>query len=321
MRGDRHGYPSPVGARTHPLIFWPLALVVVIGGACLLAPPVYHALLDLGWIDVDPWVPSKTFLKVFRRLLLGGLAVSFFWWFRPWRQGLLRYGLTPVRPRLKLMVVPFLVMTVVLFLVLAAQFALGWLVWEEPLRIGKFAGRIARYAGVGLLIGCLEEWFFRGWMGEFAAKKHGPRLAVIMPALAYAVVHAFRPTALNVPVTHDAAGALDALGGWVAFLLDIEAFGPACLGLFLFALLLTALYRRSGSLWPAIGAHAGAIMVLFSYGALTERWPARTWGGTRLLYDGPLVWVILALATWRLWPRGAGRDDPDSATPPAARAG
>ncbi len=313
--------------RVHPLVFWPLALVVMIGGAVLLAAPVHDALLDLGLLSLpdDPVEANvkhnKDFLKVFRRLLLGALAVPFFYWFRPWRGGLLGYGLRPVRPRLRWMVRPFLVMTAALLAVLAWQLAMGWLTWEEPLRGGKFAGRIVRYAAAGLLIGCIEEWFFRGWMGAFAARLHGPRLAVIMPALAYAVVHAFRPTTLNRAVDHSASGALDALGGWLAFLFDVKAFGPACVGLFLFALLLTALYRRSGSLWPAIGAHAAAIMMLFSYGALTERDPARTWAGTRLLYDGPVVWVMLGLAAWWLWPRGAGRADPDSAAPTAAPAG
>ncbi len=332
-----HGYPASVTThRVHPLLFWPIALVVVLGAATLLTAPIHDALLDAGWISppdapddpVDPETTeerdirlNKTFLQVFRRLLLGGLAVLFFWWFRPWRGGLLRYGLRPVRPQLRSTVRPFLTMSVILFAVLAGQMLTGWLTWEDPPRVGKFAVRVVRFTAAGFLIAFIEEWFFRGWLGEFASKRHGPRLAVFLPALAYAIVHAFRPTTLDHAVSHDAAGALDALAGWFAFLFDLQAFGPAFVGLLLFAYLLTALYRRHGSLWPAIGAHAAAIMVIFSYGALTDRDPARTWAGTRLLYDGPVVWALLAAGAWWLWPRDPGRNSPDSTESPEAQAG
>lgn len=320
-------------ARVRPLLFWPVALVVVIGGAVLVAAPLHELLVSTGLMaaEADPVEANKAFLKVFRRLVLIGLAALFVSRFKPWRGGLLRYGLAPMRPQLHQVIVPFLTMVGVLFIVLAWQMLMGWLTWENPLRGGKFVGRVLRYTASGFLIALIEEWFFRGWLGEFAAKLHGPRsrLTVFMPALTYALLHAFRPTSLDQMVSHDAAGAFDALVGAFAFLVDMEAFGPAFLGLLLFAYLLTALYRRSGSLWPAIGAHAGAVMVLHSYGALTERAPARTWAGTRLLYDGPVVWAILLIGTWLLWPRkgqpgaepDAERDDPDSAAPLPTPAG
>lgn len=300
--------------RLHPLVFWPLALAVAVGGACLLAAPVHDVLMDTGLMQADgsPADTNKAFLKVFRRLLLLPLAALFLWFFRPWRDGgLLRFGLRPLQPRVRGITVAFACTFATLLAVLIWQFAMGWLTWEEPFRVGKLVGRLVRYLAAGFLIAILEEWFFRGWLGEFAQRKHGPRLAVILPCLGYAVVHAFRPTVLDQPVSHDAAGALEALRGWFAFMFDLSAFGPALVGLFCFALMLTALYRRSGSLWPSIGAHAAGILVLFSYGAATQRDPARTWAGTRLLYDGPVVWAILLLAAWRLWPRLASQDASD----------
>lgn len=315
--------------RVHPLVFWPVALAVAIGGACLLAAPVHDVLMDTGLMKSDASAAdtNKAFLKVFRRLLLLPLAGLFLWFFRPWRDGgLLRFGLRPLKPRLRGIALAFACTFATLLAVLIWQFAMGWLTWEDPFRVSKLVGRLVRYLFAGFLIAILEEWFFRGWLGEFAKSKHGPRLAVILPCLGYAVVHAFRPTVLDQPVSHDAAGAFEALRGWVAFMFDLGAFGPSLVGLFCFALMLTALYRRSGSLWPAIGAHAAGILVLFSYGAATQRDPARTWAGTRLLYDGPVVWAILAFAAWWLWPRGgpetgAQRDDQASSAPPASPPG
>ncbi len=292
--------------RLHPLVSWPIAIFAVLAGACLLAAPVHDALVDLGLFSArgTPAEVNKQFLQVLRRLLLLPLGALFLWFFRPWRGGgFLRFGLRPIRPRS--IAIAFGLTFLILLLVLTWQFLMGWLTWEDPLRTGKVLGRLGRYLLAGFLIACIEEWFFRGWMGEFAVKHHGPRLAIFLPCLAYAIVHAFRPTLLNQPVSHDAAGALDALGSWLRYLLDPLAFGPSLIGLWLFALLLTALYRRSGSLWASIGTHAAGVLVLFSYGGATTRWPARTWAGTRLLYDGPVLWGILAAGAWIFWPRGA----------------
>ena len=169
---------------------------------------------------------------------------------------------------------------------LAWKMSQGWLTFEDPLRWGEFARRVGLYLVGGLLIGLFEEWFFRGWLVRRATADLGPRMGTLLAAGIFGLVHAFRPSTLDHAITHDAAGAWHALRSWTALMVDPTVFGPAAFGLLCFALLLSAAYRRTGTLWTAIGIHAGAVLVLFSYGALTTRIPGPEWSGTRLP-DGP----------------------------------
>lgn len=296
--------------RIHPLIFWPVAILLVVGLACVLAAPVHGALIDTGLMKKAelPQDHDRYFLKVLRRLLLVPLAAIFLWRVRPWRDGgWSRYGLDRPRRYLGRFLGAFAITVLVLMAVIVWQFWMGWLRFEDPLRWGELWRRLPKVLGTGLVVGFIEEWFFRGWVRDQFAKRHGARLAVLLSALAYALAHAFKPSRLNASVSHDAAGALEALRGWLAFMFDPTTFGASAVGLFLFALVLTAVYRRTGSLWPAIGVHAGAVWVLYCYGAVTERAPPHTWAGSKLLYDGPPAWGLFALALLLLWPRGGAR--------------
>ena len=300
--------------------FWLLAVGLVIAGACLLAAPVHEALMALGALprhaqtsDLD-----RDFLRVFRRLLLFPMLAIFLARVRPWRGGAIaRYGLEPTRARLGTAARMFGVVLLLLVGVLAWQMAVGWLTWEDPVRPGKLLGRLGTYLVGGLLAGLLEEWFFRGWLFDRATHDVGRRWAAPLVSLVYALVHAFRPSTLRAHVSHDAAGALEALGSWFGVLLDLESFGPAAVGLFCAGILLVAARLRTGTLWAGIGIHAAAVLVIFSYGGITERAPPRTWAGTRLLYDGPVVWLLTLAGAWWLWPRGRR----ESAAPEADAAG
>ncbi len=296
--------------RLHAALFWPLAVGAVVGGAALLAGPVHELLVRPGWLAET----DRDFLRVFRRLLVLPLVAIFLWRVRPWRgASAADFGLRPTRTRLRLGLLAFGVTVLALGLVLAWQLHMGWLRLEDPLRWGEFARRVGLYLVGGLLIGLFEEWFFRGWLVARGTRDVGPRFGVLASAVVFALLHAFRPSKLTVAVSHDAAGALTALGHWMAHMVDPVAFGPAALGLFCFALLLTAAWRRTGTLWTAIGIHAGAVLVLFSYGALTDRAPARTWAGSRLLYDGPVAWGLALGVAFVLW-RG-GRESTASEPP------
>jgi membrane protease YdiL (CAAX protease family) len=297
------------------LFFWGAVLAGTVALAASLAAPLHELLLDWGFLDAPGAAAEdhRGFLKVFRRLLLLPLVVALVWRLKLWRNlGLRRYGLlppralegVPARPAWLFIARPFafafLITVGVMGAVLAAQFLAGWLQWEDPLRWHELQRRVGRAFAGALALSLVEEWFFRGWLLERFRLRLGFVAAACASAFVFALLHAFRPSNLTVDVTHDAAGALDALRGWLAFMLDPVAFGPSFLGLFCFALLLTAAWRRSRTLWTAIGIHAGAVWVLLTYGALTVREPERTWAGTRVLYDGLPVWALLLLLSWRI---------------------
>jgi membrane protease YdiL (CAAX protease family) len=288
-------------------LFWPLVLALVVGGACVLAAPVHEGLMDLGWMTrhADLHDHDRYFLKVFRRLLLIPLVIVFLWRERPWQRGAGDYGLRAPRARLRPALLGFFGVIAVLVAVLAFQLQQGWLRFEDPLRWGEFSWRACKYLVGGFAAGFLEEYFFRGWLFDQIQRNHGRIwLSVLLSSFLYAAIHAFRPSTLAEAPTHDAAGALAALGAWLAHGFS-PAFLAAAAGLFCFALLLTAVYRRTGTLWTAIFVHAGAVLVLFSYGALTVRPDGLTptWAGTRLLYDGLPVMGLLLLGALLFRPR------------------
>jgi len=275
----------------------PTALLLVAGvtaGAVLLTPPIYRLLVDLDAIDADE------FLKVLRRLLLIPLLLALFTWLRPWRDGGPRsYGLLGVNASIPRFASAYGITAAVLLALLAAHFAAGWLAWEDPFEAGRAWGRLGRWLVVGLVLAILEEWFFRGWMDRRLTRRGFTRMsAAFVVAAIYAAIHAFKPSRLDIEVTHDAAGALRGLGWWLTHLVDPAGFGPTFLGLFLFSLLLSLAWRRTRTLWVPIGIHAAGIAVLRSYGAFTERDPERTWAGTKELLDGPPAWILLLAALW-----------------------
>jgi len=283
-----------------------LAAVILIGGAFLSAP-ITQAMFDQGWWANDP--PQRIFLKVFRRFLLL-LALPLFLWLRPWRDGgPAEYGLKGPRFRHGPPRIAFVATLCFGIAGLGFHLATGWLRFEDPIEPGAAAWRIARAFGAGAVIGLLEEWFFRGWLWRrFAGPGRVSSKRALVPALwtalIFGAVHAFRPGNLAADVSMDAAGAFQALGGWLAHMADPIAFGPAFLGLTLFSLLLSGAYLRSGTLWTAVAIHAAAVGIVNGHGALTERTAPETWLQTKHLFDSPVGWVLLGLGAFVCWPRG-----------------
>ena len=273
--------------------------------AAWLTPPVYQAIVDLGLREPKPGEEQAFFLKVFRRLLLIPLVLGFLVMLKPWRDGnLASYGLTRSKGALRHFLRGWTGSFVLVVSVLAIHRIVGWLVWEDPIEWGQVAKRVVHYLPAGVLIAALEGWFFRGWMIRRLSRSYGLAPAVGFSALLFGVLHAFRANRVEQEISLDFGGAMEALGAWLQHLFDMQTFGPVCLGLILFALVLTAAYVRTGTLWGSIGIHAAGVFVIYTYGALTDRYPNRTWAGGKLLYDGWPVWILLAVLFLVIWPWG-----------------
>lgn len=290
--------PADALGRISPL--WWLAGLALLPLSVVLAPSAYHALVGLGWLEPD----RLAFAKVLRRCLLVPVAVIVLGAMRPWRDlGLAGMGLQ--RDRLDRGLAAFLLCVLAVVTLLAVQVQLGWLRLEVDDPPGKVAWRIVKTLGTGVVVGLLEEWLFRAWLPRRLGRRLAPGLAVALALLAFAALHAFRPSNLRVPVEPTVAGAWEALGLWLGTLVDPAAFGASFLGLLLFGALLQALYRRTATLWAPVGVHAAAAWLVFAYGGVTEREPTPAWAGTKALYDGPLGWglLLLALVLVLAWPR------------------
>jgi membrane protease YdiL (CAAX protease family) len=307
-----------MNARLRRTLLLGATLAAIVVGAAVLAAPVTRLLEGWGVEARGVAGADDLFLKTLRRLLLIPLAVLFLVALQPWREpgGLLvPYGLAGPRARPGLGLGCAGVTLLVCALLLGAHLASGWLRFEDPIDSGRLAARAGKVLLTAVVVGVLEEWFFRGWLPRRLGRTFRPGTATVLAAAGFALLHAFQPSALEVEVEPSAAGAFHALATWAARAVDPRLFVPALTGLFLFALVLSAAYARTGTLWAPIGIHAAGAWVVFTHGAATDRIPERTWAGSKALHDGPPTWLLL-LAAYLLLRRRTGRPAPTASDAP-----
>jgi membrane protease YdiL (CAAX protease family) len=281
---------------------WPrfVALLVLgVVGTMLLAGPAFDLAVAVGLLDSDEY------LRGFRRLLTLALVVAVLAGFGPWRDGgLASYGLRGSRASVRSAVDGFVAAAVLTIAVLALDRAAGLWSWRQGIDAGAVAFRVGRFLPGAVLAALVEEWLFRGWMVRRLARRLPLAAAALVSALVFGALHAFRPAFHYRGAVRDPWRGLEAVGEGLARLVDPAQFGPLFLGLMLFALALTAAWLRSGTLWTAIGAHAGAVWVAYGSSPLMSWTTGSSWLGGKAIADGAPAWLVLAALTVVLWPRG-----------------
>jgi membrane protease YdiL (CAAX protease family) len=274
-----------------------LAAIVILGSAWA-AAPLHQATVALGLLD------ENDFLRVFRRIGMAGLLAVLAWTLRPWSDGNLgSYGIRLKEITLRRWARFYAIAAFAVLMILVFHFAVGHLQWREEIDWPDAARRASWYLVAGVIIAAIEELIFRGWMQRRAEGAMSPTGAAVFCSVAYALVHSFRARHLADEVTHDWRGALAALAGWLEELLHLERVGPPMIGLFLFGFLLAAITRIHGTVMPAIAIHAGATLILYSHGSFTTRVTGPLWAGTKSLYDGAPVWLLLLAVLLIIQPR------------------
>lgn len=111
-------------------------------------------------------------------------------------------------------------------------------------------------------VGLLEEIFFRGILFKGLLENFGVKSAFLLTSFFYAAVHFIRPAEKAPLESFDLwAGIRHLVHSFQSFL-DPAALFPGLLGLFLIGVVLSCAYLRTGSLYLAIGLHAGWIFGL-----------------------------------------------------------
>jgi membrane protease YdiL (CAAX protease family) len=293
---------APSGARAalwrRPWLRFIVLLALGVAATMLLAGPVFDLGVRFGLLEADEY------LRGFRRLLTAALAVAVLAGFRPWRDGgLASYGLRGPRASWTAPVTAFAVAALLAAVLLAVGHAAGAWTWRADVDAGSTAARIARFLPGALATALLEEWLFRGWMVRRLAGRLPLVAAALVAALLFGALHAFRPAFHARGTVRDPWRGLQAIGEGLARLVDPAQFGPFFLGLTLFALALTAAWLRTGTLWTAVGAHAGAVWVLYGFSPLMRWAPGPAWAGSKAVADGVPAWLVLAALALVLWPR------------------
>jgi uncharacterized protein len=189
------------------------------------------------------------------------------------------------------------------------------LLWSGAITFERFTPRLwsglveAVLLGLfgGLLIGLVEEIFFRGAVYGAMRQESGWRIAALGSAFYYAALHFIDPPPLALGATVDWASGLVLLADGFQGLAGTEHL-DSLTALVLVGLLLALIRERRGDLALCIGLHAGwvfGIRVLRKLTRVDRQDPNAFLVGA---YDGVIGWlaagyVALLILLFLIWPR------------------
>ncbi len=181
---------------------------------------------------------------------------------------------------------------------------------------GFAAGRLLEVAlaGVvtGLLVGVIEEAFFRGVMHTGMRRTLAFWPTALLTSTIYAALHFVRPAELPAGAELDVAASLEMVWLGLANLGDVARIHDSLLALLLAGLLLAMVRERTGGILWCIGIHAGWVAVIKVTKYLTDSAGpagASIWIGGYDRITGWLaaIWLLLLVAAY--WHRNRDRID------------
>lgn len=252
--------------------------------AGLLSPVIYRLL------------PFFKFERIFNRLVMifGLLAAGLF--VRVRKQTLVAYGLEWTRRTPFYFAASYFAGLVALGIAILIQMKMGAAAWD-PAAFSRLAwtGKLLLFLGAGLLVGILEEFFFRGFVFRELVRLSMPvAAAVVLTSLLYAVIHFSGQRSVFIDSTPTFRDSLRLMVLPFRSLADWPSYWPHALGLFFFGLVLNDLVFRTHSLYPAIGLHAGGVFFLKLDGNLVDLLRRDSlFLGSGELIDGVMGWMAL----------------------------
>lgn len=264
---------------------------------------VLSALLAPG---LAAFLPFK-FDRILRRLIMVGTLLLVAWLLRRRRESVSRMGLGWNQGSLRLLGGGLLVGIAMVAGIDLIQWGIGARLWRLHETDGwHWIGLFFKGLSGGILIGVIEEFFFRGFLFLMLKDLWNTKASLGVTNAIYALVHFFPrhvPTGGGAPTVGDSFQILLAL---LPSFWNRPEILLATTGLFLFGLILSLAFLRSGSLYLPIGIHAGCVFSLkMSRRFLPEIAPKMNlWSGSKNLYDGVagllFLTLTLALVAWSL---------------------
>ena len=164
--------------------------------------------------------------------------------------------------------------------------------WNDTLA-AKLAGTAVTALVSGLLVGIIEETFFRGAMFEGIRRHRGPVVAGLLTAVLYAALHFVRPAEPPPgPLGWDAGFGM--LAGAFERYRDFPAIADSFFALVTVGLFLALVRWRTGSIAAAIGLHAGWVYVIMLTRRVTTYNPDAAAAGLVGNYDFLTGWLAAA---------------------------
>ena len=197
-------------------------------------------------------------------------------------------------------------------IIYAINLSLGILVPNDDWSWGNQLEKVATGMVGALLIGLLEESFFRGFVFRTFYTSIRPQFAVIASSLFFAYLHFKMP---EVVLEHVPPQEIGLAESWIAVWGTLTVFSSGInpvlfVNLFLVGILLDLAFLYTRNLWTCVGIHAGWVVVIQSFGkTFNEADGAHPFFGTERVADGSLVTLFLvgfvALFIWLMRKRSS----------------
>ncbi|MEA1051105.1 CPBP family intramembrane glutamic endopeptidase [Lamprobacter modestohalophilus] len=267
--------------------------------ALLLAAALTYPLMQTGWIDYDP---QRVMGRIAQLFILLGLW-PFLWLMGAANRQALGFDLARA-DLLRAIRGGWLLGVAILGSLVLAELYLGVRIPDldglHPLSVLEKA--LAALIG-GLLIGLLEELFFRGALYSAIRRRASIGAAAVGSAALYALVHFLKPHALPPGVVFDWAGT------WSMFLhVFVSLFQwqhlDSLIALFSAGIFLALVRERTGHIGWSIGLHAGWVFVIQLSRRITDGDEVSSLAFLAGQYDGVIGWlaaVWIGLLAWGYW--------------------
>src|SRR5487761_1159881 len=270
-----------------------IALAVGLAAAVIIAPFAALAVAKAGF--------RIPFPRIFDRVVMLALLGVILYAARSLRLvALLREGFTRPRAGASRALVGFADAIVVMGILFAAAFAMGA---ARGGAIARAGGLLPKYLAAAIVIGILEEAFFRAFLFGGMCEDFGRTGALIASSAIYALAHLVRSPAHFYIAGLDLTAGLRTLAGSGAQFADPATALPTLFGLFLLGIVLAQAYIATGSVYFSIGLHSGFVLgsklwpKMISERAILPGWLAG-WGHQPLI-SGAAAWIA-ALAIFAI---------------------
>jgi len=268
------------------------AVVVIVAGA-LIAPWIFWALPATG----SSWLADQPFRRVFNRSVMIA-ALAGLWpllravGHRSWAD--LGYARTA---RWRSQLLTGLALGVGSFLLAGiASLALGARHFDLTRAEGHLASSLVKYALTGILVGVVEETFFRGGLQGALQRSLPLPGALAITSAVYAALHFLKPKGLVIEagdVRWDSG--FDCVASVLTNSIATPGVGVAFVTLALAGMILGWAFAKTRALYLSIGLHAGWVFTLKTYSLLTDGRgaDANRWLGGGQLTENVLTWPVL----------------------------
>lgn len=244
------------------------------------------------------FLPFK-FEKIFNRLIMIGTLGAALLFVRVRRETFAGYGLLWQSSSKRWLLQGFFAGVAILLAITWFRLGTGYAhaAWPDKSWL-QILGAFLNALGAGLLIGILEEFFFRGFFQGVLSKRFRLPLfiSVVCTNLFYASLHFMSKKKIFIGPDPDFFDSLKLMAAPFLTLTDWSSVWPAFIGLFIFGCILSDLWIRTRSLYASIGLHAGCVFFVKMDGLFIgiDGTPD-LWMGTKWFYDGAAGWLFLML--------------------------